>query len=97
MLVNVTNMHSNNTLYSFLISFPNFFLDLFILFLLFFLSYFYCFLLIYLTFKELDPTQPQKQLEDQKRVGTEFGFTVVRSRTPCSRTASTAWHSLTPL
>lgn len=75
-------MHSNNTLYSFLISFPNFFLDLFILFLFVVLSYFCCFLLTHLTFKELDPTQPQKQLEDQKRVGTEFGFTVVWSRTP---------------
>lgn len=40
---------------------------------------FYCFLLTHPTLKELDPNQPQKLQEDQKRVGTECGFAVVWS------------------
>lgn len=70
---------------------------------------FYCFLLTHLTLKELDPNQPQKLEEDQKRVGTERGFAVLGSRQEscawhtvvggeglCTGTAPAAWRSLTP-
>lgn len=63
----VTNTHCINTLVCILTCFSHLFFIL-ICFL------FYCFLLTRLTFKELDPNQPLKQQEDQKRVGTAIDF-----------------------
>lgn len=70
----VTNVHCINhpTLfsnYSPKFPFPKF---LFYSLHLFFL--FHCFLLTHITFKELDPNQPLKQVEDQRRVGKAFGL-----------------------
>lgn len=99
----ITNLHSIDSLFSFLITFSPFY------FITLFFSFYYCFLLTHITLKELDPNQPQKQLEDQTRVGTEFGFLWPGPNghhidgwqlTDCwdalqGRTTSTAWHSLT--
>lgn len=71
----------------------------------------YCFLISFPTFyllsansphlcKELDPTQPQKQLDDQRRVGTAFAFLLHPSDgrplgSPHRRAASSACHPFT--